>query len=97
MTVQVRLLSPAPKPMDENKRKKLKQIGYTIKRCCMNCENSRFSPIRSWGTCSLHKYNHLKHSVQERDLSINRSGYCIHHRLKTVVLDSLDKFQEFVE
>lgn len=65
------------RPLDANKLVKLKVIGYKVRQTCGNCVHSFFPNQRTdWGTCSKHQYDHLKHSDQTRQLSINRFGRC---------------------
>ena len=61
---------------DENKFKKLRDMGYTIKPTCQFCVHSNFGPGCSFGTCGLHKYEHKKHSGAPRGVSIHKSGTC---------------------
>jgi len=61
--------------MDENKRKKLQEIGYFIGPICGLCKNGVF-PNNEWGTCKIFSYKHLKHSDEIRQLSIHKYGSC---------------------
>ena len=65
--------------MDENKLKKLKEIDYTIQPCCAFCRYGQFTPSGNFGTCARFKYDHLKHTGADRQLSINRYGSCPLH------------------
>jgi hypothetical protein len=82
--------------MDANKRLKLKEIGYSIRRNCRNC---MYSVLENppWGTCTKFRYQHLKHTDAVRDLSINMDGVCGHHEWSTNFLSSLGLFTEFLE
>ena len=60
--------------MDNNKKDKLKEIGYTIQNTCGICVHSNINA--NWGTCNLHTYYHLKHTESKRHLSIYRGGSC---------------------
>lgn len=83
--------------MDENKRQKLIDLKYKIKRVCGNCEHSQFVRNRDWGTCQRHHYKHKKHTESERQLSIHRYGGCSGHAFKELYVDyHLDKFKEFL-
>lgn len=62
--------------MDANKLKKLKEINYEITPSCGMCKFSQFAGTIDFGTCSLHTYEHLKHSDSKRELSIYRYGSC---------------------
>jgi hypothetical protein len=81
--------------MDANKYKKLKEIGYIIQPSCLNCQHGIFSSTDWWGTCSIHQYEHLKHSTSLRDLSIHKTGCCSKHEWKELSITTLGKFEEF--
>lgn len=59
---------------DENKLKKLTEIGYRLQSSCGLCKHGRFSPSLDWGSCKQHTYEHLKHG--KKDLSVHRAGHC---------------------
>ena len=84
--------------MDENKRIKLTNINYSIKKTCGNCKYS--SLIDNWGTCSFHQYTHLKHEkgnkTSIRQLSINRYGCCFNHVYSTNYLINIKHFENFI-
>jgi hypothetical protein len=62
--------------MDANKLKKLHEIGYKIKTCAI-CKHGTLAYSRgSYGSCSLHKFKHLKHTDKTRPLSIHAHGHC---------------------
>lgn len=61
--------------MDSNKLEKLKQIQYRIKDCCGICIYSNIS-LDGWGTCDQFRYKHVKHTGEERQLSIHMFGSC---------------------
>ena len=64
---------------DDNKFKKLREIGYSIKVTCGTCKFGGFSSPRGWwGTCAKHTYQHLKHDNPEggRGISVVRAGSC---------------------
>ena len=82
--------------MDENKLKVLKEINYQIRRTCGNCRYSNgFS--NGFSTCKIYRYNHLKHSKETRELSINENGYCSEHEWYHDTDWKLQKFVEFKE
>jgi hypothetical protein len=63
--------------MDKNKLKVLQSVNYKIQNCCSFCTHSRINEMRSiWGTCKKHTYKHLKHTGEEREMSINAYGTC---------------------
>lgn len=65
--------------MDNNKLNKLRDIGYTVRKCCGRCVHADLS-TNGWGTCMNNTYEHKKHEGgdkgSERQLSINQYGYC---------------------
>lgn len=61
--------------MDENKRKKLHDIGFKVLNNCGLCTHGTF-PNNDWGTCAITTYDHLKHTGDPRELSIHRFGSC---------------------
>jgi len=65
--------------MDKNKLEKLRELKYSIRKCCGLCENSKFNFLdcgNAWGICMIHRYEHLKHTEVVRELSINQFGHC---------------------
>lgn len=60
--------------MDANKRDVLIAIDYKVTPACGTCQYAELKG--EWGTCGKHKYEHLKHSESERQVSINRYGSC---------------------
>ena len=85
--------------MDENKLKKLRQIEYSIRKCCGLCGHSTFmgSDLTDWGMCVKLTYNHQKHSEGLRKLSVNRYGYCEQYKQSRYIEERMDKFTEFLE
>ena len=63
---------------DANKFAKLRQIGYTIRPTCGLCKHGSFAGPSDWGTCLLHRYEHLKHENPKggRGVSICQHGCC---------------------
>lgn len=64
---------------DENKYKKLREVGYTIRPICAFCTHRNFTTTLSlWGECKKHRYDHLKHDNPEggRGISIIAWGSC---------------------
>ena len=80
--------------MDKNKLKKLKEIGYHIKKCCGLCRHSHIKKL--WGTCEKHDYEHLKHTDALRQLSINVYGTCKDFDFKINPIN-LHGFRELIE
>lgn len=63
--------------MDDNKLQELEDCGYRIKPCCGFCIHSKFANAdQLFGTCTKMHYKHLKHTGEERELSIHRYGIC---------------------
>ena len=84
--------------MDQNKKKKLKEIGYVIPQTCETCIHSKISPGKDFGVCALISYNHLKHSTDVRDLSIYRGGRCEEfYVLDTTELARLGTFVTYLD
>jgi hypothetical protein len=78
--------------VDDNKLKKLQDIGYTIQKCCANCAESEVGGVAQWGTCNVVGYFHNKHG-ETRALSINATGVCPQHRWReALVLGAFDQF-----
>lgn len=81
--------------MDENKLEVLKSLPYEITPCCGLCLHGIFGGNREWGTCSVIKYEHLKHTTDGRQLSINKFGGCPKFEIKENPSIMFDKFVEF--
>lgn len=82
--------------MDQNKLELLRKISYLINKSCGICIYANIGSS-DWGTCSFHKYSHLKHSEEVRDLSINRYGSCGNFKINQSELLKLEKFEEFMD
>jgi hypothetical protein len=86
--------------MDANKLNKLREIGYTIRKCCGRCRHADLN-VNGWGTCTVHFYDHKKHEggnkSSTRELSIHQDGYC--DRFLMCIISDLetDHFKEFYE
>jgi len=84
--------------MDQNKKIKLTAINYKIAPNCMHCSYGKFANYNSiWGTCKKHIYFHLKHK-EERELSINRDGFCPHFnedKSKEFYLEGFSSFRNY--
>lgn len=81
--------------MDKNKLKVLQDIDYKINRCCGVCKHGDFGYLNDWGTCSIQQYSHLKHSGENRQLSINVFGSCDKFELNETY--DFGGFKEFVK
>lgn len=81
--------------MDENKRAVLKEIDYQIHGVCGLCQHGAFEVDQDWGTCQVHTYDHLKHSLAQRPLSINTYGSCPSFEWDIATALVLGKFSEF--
>jgi len=81
--------------MDENKLKKLHQVGYDVQPCCALCKHSEFGH-NAFGTCKKHQYDHVKHTGPDRQLSINKYGCCgffeTDNEKATLILQSFKQF-----
>jgi hypothetical protein len=62
--------------MDANKLEKLRQLPYSIRRCCGSCLHNMGFKDTFWTTCSVNDYEHLKHTETGRQLSIYMFGCC---------------------
>jgi hypothetical protein len=83
--------------MDANKREKLVQIGYKVRRTCGNCQHGAIPTGKTWGTCKVESYEHKKHSDTTRELSIHGFGHCDQHEYKDGTWLDLGRFAEFAE
>lgn len=81
--------------MDENKRQKLISILYEIPKSCGTCKFSGIEDRQEWGVCMKHTYKHLKHTGEERQLSIHRTGVCVTHETDEFEVAKLGLFKEF--
>jgi hypothetical protein len=61
---------------DENKFEKLREIGYSVPTTCGLCVHRNLLVGAHWGTCSLHSYEHKKHTGPARGVSIHVHGTC---------------------
>jgi len=77
--------------MDLNKLEVLKSVDYTMFKCCKFCKHSKLKD--DWGVCSIFTYKHLKHTGEERQLSINAHGGCN----KFEILDDMSSIHGFLE
>jgi hypothetical protein len=81
--------------MDENKKKRLEEIGYEINPCCGLCMYGKFKGTM-FGDCTKHSYVHLKHSADKKNLSINVYGVCEDFEYDKKLEGQLHKFTEFL-
>lgn len=81
--------------MDANKLKKLKEIGYEVRRGCGNCKHA--SLYGFWGTCLIKEYAHLKHTNADRKLSVNSHGCCDDHEWADYFISQLGGFEGLQE
>ncbi len=82
--------------MDANKREVLVEIGYQLGACGV-CAHSTFATDASdFGTCGLHKYAHLKHTGDFREVSVHRCGRCPMFQVDPMQNLRLHRFGEFV-
>lgn len=83
--------------MDMNKRQELLNIEYSIQGNCSNCEHGRFDHKAAFGVCSLHSYQHLKHTGDKRQLSVYAHGRCPKFELEDGKKAQLGLWQEFLQ
>lgn len=62
--------------MDANKLDKLRAINYQVHPTCGTCTWGGFRINSEFGLCSLHVYEHQKHTESERPLSVYVHGSC---------------------
>jgi hypothetical protein len=72
--------------MDDNKRRKLEQVGYQIKSVYLNADG--------WGLCTRHVYEHSKHD-REHYMTIHRTGSCDKFLPSSSATDKLGSFNDF--
>lgn len=80
--------------MDQNKLKVLREIGYRVGPACGTCSYGNFEYFQMWGTCSLHTYEHLKHTGARRQLSTHLCGNCPNYELDEDAARTLEGFEE---
>ncbi len=80
--------------MDRNKLQVLRDIGYRIAPTCSLCRHATF-PQNEWGTCSVNRYEHVKHTGEPRDLSIHKSGVCSKFHVDLVHVEKMGGYSEF--
>lgn len=84
--------------MDANKLTKLREMGYRIPKVCGLCTWCSHTMAGStWGVCLINKYKHLKHTGEERCVSISIYGTCPKFKLSGRPHDRLLYFDEFLE
>ncbi len=83
--------------MDENKRQRLIDIGYSIGPACGTCAHGKFHEAYDFGDCRLHAYRHLKHSTDVRDLSVFRYVRCPNYGSRDGLTTFIHGFAEFVK
>lgn len=81
--------------MDQNKVKKLQEVGFRILPTCSRCKYGRFATSNNFfGTCAKFTYDHQKHSQNPRQLSVHSSGSC--EFFETHPLETIEKWEEFI-
>lgn len=60
---------------DANKLIVLKEHQYQVLTTCTVCIHGRFVPGSMWGSCTMMKYQHLKHS-ETKPASVYATGTC---------------------
>lgn len=81
--------------MDQNKIKKLQEIGYTVEKVCGTCKYFAQYEDMHFGECDTHEYTHLKHSGGRRKLSVVQYGTCDAWE-PAVDLEYLHGFKDFL-
>jgi hypothetical protein len=82
---------------DDNKFKKLREVGYTVPVTCGLCVHGP-KPPGDWGECGLHRYMHLRQNNPEggRGISVHVSGTCDTPELDHAKAASLGAHYEFL-
>jgi hypothetical protein len=83
--------------MDENKKEKLKEIGYKIAHTCGLCKYGMFKPKNAFGDCLKFSYKHLKHVEPSKNLSVNIYGSCKEFQLSEEENVKLMSYIEFFD
>lgn len=81
--------------MDASKLKVLRSLPYRVMPVCGLCLHGWF-PKDDWGTCSVHTYEHEKHTGPRRSLSIHKFGTCKKFEPRPN-LSHLGAFEEFLK
>lgn len=81
--------------MDANKLKVLQEIEYKISAVCSLCLHGEF-PQNDFGTCSIHTYEHQKHSDQTRKLSVHKLGSCAMFTENQQAIAKLGSYEQFL-
>jgi hypothetical protein len=83
--------------MDRNKLAVLQDAGYQIAPSCGICRHRNFaSAVAIWGTCQRLRYEHQKHTGEDREASIFRGGSCPGFELDRVSHAALGGFAVFL-
>lgn len=83
--------------MDENKKRRLKEVLYHIPPCCGLCAHGAFRPGQYFGVCGKYTYEHEKHTGPPRQLSISRYGVCMTPELDLQRVQTLEGYAAFVD
>lgn len=87
---------------DENKFRKLREIGYRIPVTCALCihfETPIGPVVGRWGTCRKHRYRHKKHDSPDegRGVSCIAGGSCPDAELDESKVVLLGAHREFLD
>ncbi len=83
--------------MDRRKLAVLRDIGYTFPATCGLCTfMRRGTKDPNWGTCTVHEYEHEKHSGEPRELSVHALGPCGEFQPGSEARDVLGGYAEFL-
>lgn len=83
--------------MDRNKLKVLKDVGYTVRKCCGFCQHFVGTLSTMWGDCRFYAYEHVKHADNPRDLSVHVMGTCPKFVESMAMRPHLGGFADLVE
>lgn len=82
--------------VDKRKLKVLRESGYVFGQTCGLCTFVRPGKDGQWGTCTIHTYEHAKHSGPPREMSVSLFGGCSAFQPKDDIDERLGGFAEFL-
>lgn len=82
--------------MDKRKLAVLRSVAYTFGQTCGLCAFVRPGKDGLWGTCTMHEYQHGKHTGPPREVSVSMFGGCATFQPKEDLEERLGGFAEFL-
>jgi len=95
--VGIRFSSDRTRIVDANKLQKLREIGFQVNKSCGLCRNFKSYGWGVFGTCGIYTYEHQKHKVKTRKLSVPIYGLCGEFAISVRATETLHKFAELME